>query len=535
METLFRTFAELCKALEETTKRTEKIEHLSSFLNQLDQDEIRPAVRMISGRVFSDTDERVLDVSGGTIWKILQKQNQRQTSLLSRPLTIAEVHKSFSEIATVSGARSRSKKESILESLLGQASSLEAEYIIRVLHREMRIGVVEGVMLDAIARASGTENELVRRALMMMGDIGEVAHLALTGGSDALKQVSITLFRPVRLMMAETAYDISEALNEHKSGTAFEFKFDGARIQIHKRENEVKVFSRRLTDVTESVPDIVEIAQSKIHAKEALIDGEAVAIGANMKPLPFQELMRRLRREREIARLVKEIPLRLYLFDILYLEGKQLVDLSYEERWKILSEISPEEILAERLVSRNPEEIQAFLNKAVNAGHEGLMAKALDSPYLLGARGKNWFKLKPADKLDLVIVAADWGYGRRSRWLSNYHLAARDENTGEYLEVGKTFKGLTDCEFDWMTKKLQDLKTSENKYTVQVRPELVVEVTYNEIQRSPHYKSGLALRFARITRIREDKSPENADVIERMRALFEKQFEHKAKLNELPR
>jgi len=535
METAFRTFAELCKALEETSKRTEKIEKLTNFLKELNHDEIGPAVRMISGRVFSDADERVLDVSGATIWKILRKQKQRQTSLLSQPLTIAEVQRSFSEMANISGARSRSRKEGILESLLGQASSLEAEYVIRVLHGEMRIGVVEGVMLDAIAKASGTDNDLVRRALMMIGDIGEVTHLALAGGPDALKQASITLFRPVRLMMAEMAYDISEALKEHRSGTAFEYKFDGARIQIHKQENKVKVFSRRLTDVTESVPDVVEIVRDKIRANEALLDGEAVAIGQNMKPLPFQELMRRLRREREIPRLVKEIPLRLYVFDILYMDGKQLVDLSYEKRGKILSTISPEEILTERLVSRNPEEIQAFLDKAVSAGHEGLMAKALDSPYLLGARGKNWFKIKPSDKLDLVIVAADWGYGRRSGWLSNYHLAAQDENTGEYLEVGKTFKGLTDDEFRRMTKKLGDLKTSENKYTVHVRPELVVEVAYNEIQRSPHYKSGLALRFARITRIREDKSPENADTIERMRTLFEKQFEHKAKLNELPR
>jgi DNA ligase-1 len=532
METSFQAFAELCRALEETRKRNEKIEKLTGFLRGLNQDEIRAAVRMISGRVFSDADERVLEVSGATLWKILRKQKQRQTLLLTRPLTISEVNRSFSEIAAITGARSRNRKESILEGLFGRANQLEAEYLTRILHGEMRIGVVEGVVLDAIAKSADTNEGLVRRALMMLGDIGEVAYLALTGGDKALEHVGIVLFRPVRLMMAEMAEDISEVLNEHKSGTAFEFKFDGARIQIHKKSEEVRIFSRRLTDVTESLPDVVEAVKRKIRVNDALIDGEAVAIGSGMKPLPFQELMRRFRREHDIAKAAQEIPLRLYLFDILYLNGGQLVDLTYEERWRLLSGICPQELMAERLVTKDQNEIQAFLTKALNAGHEGLMAKALGSPYLLGSRGKNWFKIKPADRFDLVIVAAEWGYGRRSEWLSNYHLAVRDEATGDYLDVGKTFKGLTDNEFKWMTERLQELKISEDRYTVRVRPTIVVEVAYNEIQKSPHYNSGFALRFARITRIREDKRPEETDTMEKMRILYEKQFEHKGKIDE---
>jgi DNA ligase-1 len=532
METSFQAFAELCRALEETRKRNEKIEKLTGFLRGLNQDEIRAAVRMISGRVFSDADERVLEVSGATLWKILRKQKQRQTLLLTRPLTISEVNRSFSEIAAITGARSRNRKESILEGLFGRANQLEAEYLTRILHGEMRIGVVEGVVLDAIAKSADTNEGLVRRALMMLGDIGEVAYLALTGGDKALEHVGIVLFRPVRLMMAEMAEDISEVLNEHKSGTAFEFKFDGARIQIHKKSEEVRIFSRRLTDVTESLPDVVEAVKRKIRVNDALIDGEAVAIGSGMKPLPFQELMRRFRREHDIAKAAQEIPLRLYLFDILYLNGGQLVDLTYEERWRLLSGICPQELMAERLVTKDQNEIQAFLTKALNAGHEGLMAKALGSPYLLGSRGKNWFKIKPADRLDLVIVAADWGYGRRSEWLSNYHLAVRDETNGDCLDVGKTFKGLTDNEFKWMTERLQELKISEDRYTVRVRPTIVVEVAYNEIQKSPHYNSGFALRFARITRIREDKRPEETDTMEKMRILYEKQFEHKGKIDE---
>jgi len=529
-ETPFQDLATLCKELEQTPKRNEKVAKISDFLRRLEQNEISAAVRMIVGKIFPDSDERVLEVSGRTLWKILQKQRQRQVALLRSPLTVLGVYKNFSEIAAASGRRSRTRKESIVESLLGEADQVEAEYLVRMLNHEMRIGVVEGVMLDAIAKASGSSGDQIRRSLMMVGDIGEVARLALTGGKTALEEVRINLFRPVRLMMAEMSYDISEIISEHKSGTAFEFKFDGARIQVHKKNGEVRIFSRRLTDVTQSLPDMVEIIQRDVRAEEALVEGEVVAVGSDMKPLPFQELMRRFRRAHEIGRVAQEIPLKLYLFDVLYLNGRQLIDLKYEERWRLLSQICPPEILAERIITNAPRQIQDFMRKAMNAGHEGLMAKALDSPYLLGVRGRKWFKIKPADRLDLVIVAADWGYGRRSEWLSNYHLAARDEASGEFLEVGKTFKGLTDKEFDWMTRRLQELKISEGEYTVFVKPELVVEVAYNEIQKSPHYESGLALRFARIVRIREDKRPEEADTIKRMRILFEKQFEHKGRL-----
>jgi len=529
-ETLFQDLAILCQELEQTTKRNDKVAKIGDFLKKLREDEIAPAVRMIVGKIFPDSDERVLEVSGRTLWRILQKQRQKQVPLLRSPLSILGVYKNFREIAAAMGRRSRSRKESIVQSLLSEASALEAEYLARILYHEMRIGVVEGVMLDAIAKASDSSGDLIRRSLMMLGDIGEVARLALTGGKATLEQVKIDLFRPVRLMMAEMSHDLSEIIKEHKSGTAFEFKFDGARIQVHKKNGDVRIFSRRLTDVTQSLPDVIEIIQRDVRAEEALVEGEVVAVGSDMKPLQFQELMRRFRRAHEVDRAAQRIPLKLYLFDILYLNGRQLTDLEYQERWRLLAQICPPEILAERIITSDPHEIDDFLHKAMNAGHEGLMAKALDSPYILGVRGRKWFKIKPADRLDLVIVAADWGYGRRSGWLSNYHLAVRDEATGELLEVGKTFKGLTDNEFDWMTRRLQQLKISEDKYTVQVKPELVVEVAYNEIQRSPHYKSGFALRFARIVRIREDKRPEGSDTIERMRTLFEKQFEHKGRL-----
>jgi DNA ligase-1 len=526
-ETPFLELANLCRKLEETTKRKEKTRLISSFLRKLREEEIAPAVHLLVGTVFPEWDQKVLEIGGRTVWKIIDRS--KQVTLISKPLTILGVHEYFEKIAAVSGKGSRKRKESLVESLLSQASPIEAEYLVRIMFGEMRIGVVEGVMLEAIAEAAGVNLELVRRSYMLLGDLGEIALTALKKGEEGLRRVNVQLFKPIKPMLAEMSYSIAEVLASHGGKTAFEYKFDGARIQIHKKENEIRIFSRRLTDVTESLPDIVELVQSKIAAKNALLEGEVIAVGADEKPLPFQDLMRRFRRVHKIDEMVKEIPLKLYLFDVIYLDGKSLINTPYEERWKLLSKICENRLLAERIVTSQVSEAESFLKRAMEAGHEGLMAKALKSDYTPGVRGKKWFKIKPADYLDLVIVAADWGYGRRTGWLSNYHLAARDEKTGEFLVVGKTFKGLTDEEFTEMTKRLQEIKTSESEYTVYVKPSIVVEIAYNEIQKSPHYKSGFALRFARITRIRKDKSPQEADTITRIKQLYEKQFEHKAK------
>jgi DNA ligase-1 len=315
-------------------------------------------------------------------------------------------------------------------------------------------------------------------------------------------------------------------LDEHGGETALEYKFDGARIQVHKRGDDVRVFSRRLTDVTASVPEVLEVAR-RLPAKEFLIEGEVVALDAQGKPRPFQDLMRRFRRVHDIDALRQEIPLRLYLFDIIYRDGEVLIGRPYRERWDILASLVPSELLARRTIARTVSEIEAFLKEAMEAGHEGLMAKALDSDYMPGKRGKRWFKIKPVETLDCAIVAAEWGHGRRVGTLSNVHLAVRGGPTGEWAMIGKTFKGLTDAERLAMTERLQTLKTSEDEWTVHVRPEIVVEVAYNEIQRSPHYPSGFALRFARISRVRDDKGPGDADTYERLQALYEGQFERK--------
>ncbi|MCW4036895.1 MAG: ATP-dependent DNA ligase [Candidatus Bathyarchaeota archaeon] len=509
--------------MEATTKRKEKTRLLAGFLGVLEPDEVAPAVLLIVGQVFPEFDPRTLEVGWRTMRRVLE--GGRQTTLFEEPLTIGRVHGILARIAEASGPGSRRVKGGLLEGLISRADTSEVEVLVRIIFGEMRIGVNEGMMLEGIAGAVGGEVGLVRRALMLTGDLGEVARIALELGEEGLKGVGMRMFVPLKPMLASMSYDIGEVIEEHGGETAFEFKFDGARIQIHRRCDQIRIFSRRLSDVTESLPDIVDLVQKRVESEDVVLEGEAVAIGGGGRPLPFQDLMRRFRRVHDVAEMAEKIPLRLHIFDVLYLGGRLLIDESYEERWRLLRRVCPEELLAERIITGDAGEAEAFLNRAMEAGHEGLMAKRLNSEYTPGSRGKRWFKIKPAETLDLVIAAADWGYGRRTGWLSNYHLAAREG--GEYLVIGKTFKGLTDEEFRWMTEKLQSLKARETPGTVHVRPELVVEVAFNEIQRSPHYRSGFALRFARVTRIREDKGPDDADTLERVRELYEKQFRYK--------
>ena len=526
MPTPFKKLAELCKSLEATTKRKEKARSISEFLKQLESDEIAPAVLLIVGQVFPEFDPRTLEVGWSTMKRVLERGFQ--TTLTSEPLSIRKVHGTLGEIAMVRGASSRKLKDRLLTGLISAASKEEVEILVRIIFREMRIGVNEGVMLEAFAEASGAPLKLVRRALMFTGDLGEVGLVSLTQGEKGLAGINVELFVPIKPMLAETVDDPEEALKVHSGRTVFEYKFDGARVQIHRLGDEVRVYSRRLSDVTDSIPDIVSIVRRYLPMVPLIVEGEITAIGPEGKPLPFQDLMRRFTRVKDVEQTVELIPLKLHLFDVLYLDGTLLIDAPYEKRWEILSKITPLELLTEHTVTNSPEEAKTFLKAAMKAGHEGLMAKRLDSAYSPGARGKDWLKLKPAETLDLVIVAADWGSGRRRGWLSNYHLAAQDGD--EFKVVGKTFKGLTDEEFRWMTKRLQWLKVDEDDYTIRVRPEVVVEVAFNEVQRSPRYKSSFALRFARITRIRTDKGINDADTLAKIRELYKKQFVTKDQL-----
>lgn len=555
--TPFARLAELGEQLEATSKRGELAALLAAFLRELAPEEVPPAVRLAIGHVFPEWDERTLNVSwkaltgivdamvdvgpeardaasagavdGGQYVQRLLEAGRREPPS-DPPLTILEVFRIFEEIAATEGRGSRGRKEALLAGLFRRAPALEAKVLAKIIYQDMRHGVSEGIMLDGIAQAAGAPTRLVRRANQLWGDVGEVALVALGEGQEGLKRATIRLFRPLKPMLAQTAETLDDVFARYDRGLALEYKLDGARVQIHRQGDEVRIYSRNLAEVTGSLPDVADEVRLHLATREAVLDGEAIAVDAAGRPLPFQHLMRRFRRKHALADTVASIPVRLHLFDALYLDGQPLVDRPYEERWAALERAAGGLSLVPRLVPTSEEEGRAFAEAARLEGHEGLMAKELGSSYNPGVRGKAWLKLKHVLSLDLAIVAAEWGYGRRHGWLSNYHLAARDESSGEFLVVGKTFKGLTDVQFREMTERLLALERTRRGNVVFVRPQVVVEVLFNEIQESSLYPSGLALRFARIAHLREDKRPEEADTIQALRGLYEQQFDFKGRL-----
>jgi DNA ligase 1 len=521
----FADFAALCYELEKTPSRLSKIAAAADYLKRLEADEIRSGVAFLSGRPFPVSDPRTLDVGAAAFAQIAEPSEIDPA--LRPPLSIADVAGSFAEIAAAGGKGSREQKYTRLRELFGRTSSYERPILIRLLHNELRIGLHDGLILEAIARASGNPLKSVRRAALFLSDLAEVASIALSQDGHGLERVDIKLFVPLLPMLSELSDDFDDILKVHKGTTSLEYKYDGARVQIHKDRGQVRIWSRRLTEVTHSLPEIVDIARHELSGESFILDAEVVATGADGRPFPFQELMRRFRRVHNIETAAGEIPLSLYLFDCLYLDSRSLIDEPYETRWQKLDQVSAGAHLAARTVVREKNQAEAFLTESLAAGHEGVMAKELRSPYMPGNRGKLWFKVKPAETVDCVIVAVDRGSGRRRGWLSNFHLAVATEDG--YAPVGKTFKGLTDKEFMEMTKRLRALALADDGYTVTVRPEVVVEVTYNEIQRSPQYSSGFALRFARITRIREDKGPGQITTLAELRMLYERQFVTKSR------
>jgi DNA ligase-1 len=386
----------------------------------------------------------------------------------------------------------------------------------------MRHGVQEGIVLDALARLADAGATEIRRAHQALGDVGHLAALVKSEGCRGLTRVGVQLFHPLKPMLAQSADDVGQAFTALDHRLALEWKLDGARVQIHKDGNRVRLFSRRLKDITESLPEIVALVGREARAAPAIFEGEVLAM-ADGRMLPFQDLMRRFRRIRDVEATAAAVPVRLYLFDLLLRDGTPLLDTAAEQRWTALQEVRGSMECVARLVPVDAAEGQAFFTRAVAAGTEGVMAKALAAPYTPGVRGKGWLKIKKIVSLDLVVIAADWGYGRRHGWLSNYHQAARDDASGAFVPIGKTFKGLTDAQFRAMTERLLALQVAAAQGTVFVRPEVVVEVRFGDIQRSPQYECGMALRFARIARIRDDKGPADADTLSTVCALYERQ------------
>lgn len=556
--TFFAELAQLGQKLEQTAKRDVKIASLASFLRQLAPEEIPPAVRFIIGQVFFEWEDRTLSLSWRTMMAALDvlvdvspalrdeiganavDGGEFVGQLLARyrreppcppPLSILDVSIAFAEIAASSGPGSRARKQARFQQMLERADAVEAQTLVRIVVGEMRHGVSEGLMVPGIARAANVKVALVRRANQLWGDISEVALVALAEGEAGLRKARIRLFRPIQPMLAQSASSLEEAFERYEDGLALEYKLDGARVQIHRRGDEVRLYSRNLADVTASLPDTVSEILRSAAAQEFIADGEVIAVDGEGRPLPFQHLMRRFRRKHDVDTTVAEIPVQLHLFDLLYVNGESLMDAPYSERWPALVSATEGLNLVQRILPETVEEAEQFSDEARWSGHEGLMAKALSSTYTPGVRGKTWLKLKHVMSLDLVITAADWGYGRRHGWLSNYHLAALDTETGSYEVVGKTFKGLTDAQFQAMTEELLALERIRRRSTVFVEPRIVVEVQFNEIQDSDRYRSGLALRFARISRLRPDKAPAQADTLQTLRQLYHRQFRYKGTLD----
>ena len=562
MPALFKSLSELLEKVEATKKRFQIIEQTANYLKTLSAEEIEPATNMVVGRAFPKYSQKSLDVSWSTLTRIFERvsvfdwdlfrqamastgdigsatkavlehtKGKKQTQLTQKSLTITEVRTTLEAVAQAQGSGSRTKKERLITTLLSQATPVEVKYLVKIFTGEMRTGLHEGLMEQAVARAFDVPLQRVQHAAMVLGDIGEVAAVLKTQGTRGLEKAGFSVFRPVKLMLAQTAQSVQEALAEYGGETAFEYKYDGARVQIHMENGRVEVFSRRLSNVTASLPEVVETIKQNIQVQSTIVEGEVISLDNAGFPIAFQHLMRRFKRVRGVSGMAKKIPLTLYLFDILYLNGESLISQPYIQRRQILAQTAGEIQLTNQIITDQATQAESFLKEAIAAGHEGLMAKKPDSPYTPGRRGKRWLKIKTIlEPLDLVITAAEYGYGRRKGWLSDYYLAARDPATGEFLNIGKTFKGLTDAEIIELTKRLKESAVSQDGYRVIVIPKIVVEVAYNEIQQSPKYKSQMALRFARITRIRDDKTPEEADSIERVREIYDRQFRNKGKYN----
>ena len=438
------------------------------------------------------------------------------------PLTLERVDEALGEIAGIAGAGSTERRARALHGLLERTDEAGRRLMFELLTGEVRQGALEGLVVEAIARAASLPPAEVRQAAMFAGSVGELARAALEDGAAGLGRFSLRLLSPVAPMLASPAGDAAEAI-ERLGEAAFEYKVDGARLQVHRAGDEVRVFTRHLQDVTARVPEVVEWARG-LPVREAVVEGEAIALRPDGRPRPFQETMRRLGRRLDVDVVRREIPLSSFFFDCLYLEGDgPLVARPYAERAERLRRLVAPSSLLPRIVTRDPDEVDRFFDRALTAGHEGLMAKSLAAPYAAGQRGFHWMKLKPVHTLDLVILAVERGSGRRQRWLSNLHLGARDAESGQFVMLGKTFKGLTDETLEWQTEKLTSLQASTDGWTVVVRPELVAEIAFSDVQESPRYPAGLALRFARVKRYRPEKPAAEADTLQTVRAIFEKQ------------
>jgi DNA ligase-1 len=498
-------------AVAATSGRLEKISKLAGLLKRLDVDEVAIAI----GFLIGFPRQGKLGIGWATV------SNSRDHSPAASPtLELREVDEIFDRIKATKGKKSTAEKARLVAELFSRATVDEQRFLGGLLVGEVRQGALEGVLIEAIASAAGFPSNRVRRAAMMAGDIGVVAAAVLgPDGDSALSAYGLELFRPVQPMLADSAESVADALATESSPMSIEWKLDGARIQVHRQDDRVAVYTRNLNDVTARVPEVVDAVRS-LPARELILDGEVLSLMSSGRPRSFQDTMRRFGRRLDVDALRVELPLTPFVFDILYHDGESLIDLPLADRLERLERVASPQLQVPRIVTSDVAEAERFQAGALERGHEGVMVKSLAAPYAAGRRGSAWIKVKTPRSLDLVVLAVEWGSGRRQGWLSNIHLGARDPETGGFVMLGKTFKGMTDEMLQWQTTEFLARESRRDGHIVHVRPEVVVEIAFNEVQRSTQYPGGVALRFARVKGYRPDKNAGEADTIDAVRAFL---------------
>jgi ATP-dependent DNA ligase I len=497
-----RELVDASAAVAATRARSAKVATLAELLGRAGAGEVETVVSWLSGELA----QRQIGVG----WAALR--DPPPAAAEGGTLTVAEVDAAFTAIGALAGAGSQAARRDAVRALLARADADEQAFLVRLLLGDLRQGALAGVMGDAVARAAGVPAADVRRALTVHGDLAAIARAALADGRDGLAAIRLQVGRPLAPMLAGTAADVGAALEKAPPPVAVDWKLDGARVQVHRDGDDVAVFTRTLDDVTDRLPEVVDAALA-LPARAAVLDGEAIALRADGRPEPFQVTAARFG-----SRQGRSVPLATLAFDLLHLDGEDLLDEPLRRRTEALDALVPAEGRIPRVVAEDPGAAQSAMDAALAAGHEGVLVKALDAPYAAGRRGAGWLKVKPVHTLDLVVLAAEWGHGRRRGRLSNLHLGARDR-AGGWAMLGKTFKGLTDELLAWQTERLLELEERREGIAVVVRPELVVEVAFDGVQTSSRYPSGVALRFARVRRYRPDKSAADADTLDTVRAI----------------